>query len=374
MMAVSIRQKAERTTLDHHPAADLQRPIIPPSSGGRIKPSGRDENNPTETGDGAEKDLFGEIFDGKEPEQPLGPAIAIPVEPPLPRAIEFDPQQVTPNRKSNGVDFAKTLGNGLNAGTTVEQIITQHISDPVRPSPDTLNAFQAGSKMKGIPLGILNIEMSELVLNQAISQPTSPLAGQQSTASVTTMAAALTTGFADLASDSGLSPEGAATEVSEFGISLASTSDGSHPPRPTITTVSPTQATADIRSIAMQITQNLSDADTQSTEIALDPVELGKVRLSVQSASHAMSVQIIAERPETLEILRRNAEGLRAEFEALGYSDIGFEFSQQDLPFSSTNERNETEMTQGDDVAIDAHPAPEIQRYLIKDDTLDLRL
>lgn len=63
-----------------------------------------------------------------------------------------------------------------------------------------------------------------------------------------------------------------------------------------------------------------------STEIALDPEELGRVRLRLTGNETVMSVLIIAERPETAELMRRHVDALAQEFRDIGYSDLQFQF------------------------------------------------
>jgi len=43
-----------------------------------------------------------------------------------------------------------------------------------------------------------------------------------------------------------------------------------------------------------------------------------------------ISVLITAERPETLDLMRRHIDQLAEEFRSLGYEDIGFEFTGRD--------------------------------------------
>ena len=62
------------------------------------------------------------------------------------------------------------------------------------------------------------------------------------------------------------------------------------------------------------------------TEIALNPEELGRVRLRMTSVDQSITLQILAERPETNDLLRRHIEVLAQEFRALGYDSISFSF------------------------------------------------
>lgn len=62
-------------------------------------------------------------------------------------------------------------------------------------------------------------------------------------------------------------------------------------------------------------------------EIALNPEELGRVRISLSTHDAGVTVQISAERPETMDLLRRHIDQLAADFRRLGYEQIGFEFT-----------------------------------------------
>lgn len=83
--------------------------------------------------------------------------------------------------------------------------------------------------------------------------------------------------------------------------------------------------------VAMQVAEVARQLPDRPVEITLTPEELGKVRLSFQmSENGAMHVVIAAERPETMDLLRRNIDSLAGEFKDLGYSDSGFSFESFD--------------------------------------------
>ncbi|MEM9754619.1 MAG: flagellar hook-length control protein FliK [Pseudomonadota bacterium] len=67
-----------------------------------------------------------------------------------------------------------------------------------------------------------------------------------------------------------------------------------------------------------------------ATEIALDPPELGRVRVVVTEVAGGLSLTVSAERPETLDLFRRHAALLGAEFAREGLADARFEFSGND--------------------------------------------
>jgi flagellar hook-length control protein FliK len=91
------------------------------------------------------------------------------------------------------------------------------------------------------------------------------------------------------------------------------------------------------KNVAIQLVQAAPTDGGQTVEIALDPVELGKVRLTLQTSETGINVQILADRPETIDLLRRNMHLLEAEFDSIGYQDIGFEFSQSQQDATQDN-------------------------------------
>ena len=80
------------------------------------------------------------------------------------------------------------------------------------------------------------------------------------------------------------------------------------------------------RHIANQLVVAVTNMSGKTTEIALSPVELGRVRLSMTATDGALTVTILAERPETSDLLRRHIDTLAQEFRDLGYEDLSFSF------------------------------------------------
>lgn len=79
--------------------------------------------------------------------------------------------------------------------------------------------------------------------------------------------------------------------------------------------------------IAMQIAASAQRGGTdRPVDIVLNPAELGRVRLSLSSTDGVMSVTVIAERPETLDLMRRHIDMLAQEFLSIGYGKAQFSF------------------------------------------------
>lgn len=79
--------------------------------------------------------------------------------------------------------------------------------------------------------------------------------------------------------------------------------------------------------VAAQIFAAVSSTPAGTTEIALNPEELGRVRIRLVGGEVGLSVTILAERPETADLMRRNIDILAREFSELGHDNLTFSFS-----------------------------------------------
>lgn len=90
---------------------------------------------------------------------------------------------------------------------------------------------------------------------------------------------------------------------------------------------------------------------TDATDIAFSPEELGRVSLKLDRTGDGLVVHIIAERPETADLIRRNLSDLGQELEAIGFQNVDFSFDQQKENQSRSEMRPdiyEMETTEGD--------------------------
>ncbi len=72
-------------------------------------------------------------------------------------------------------------------------------------------------------------------------------------------------------------------------------------------------------------------------EITLSPGELGRVRLTFATHDGALTMMIQADRPDTLDLLRRNIDSLAQDFRDLGYQNLSFSFGQDRDPRQPPN-------------------------------------
>lgn len=149
----------------------------------------------------------------------------------------------------------------------------------------------------------------------------------------------------------------------------------SHTPaaaRPTAAAGSGWQAAShDPRPVLQQVTDALVSTRGDRTEIALSPEELGRIRL-VMSGPDRGQITIWAERPETLDLVRRNADLLTQQLADAGVSAGNLDFRRDD--------RSDSQPAQGrasddDDIPLSAAPLRvRMSPTALSDRRLDIRL
>lgn len=79
---------------------------------------------------------------------------------------------------------------------------------------------------------------------------------------------------------------------------------------------------------AQVVAQIVSRAESQddAVELLLAPEELGKLRFVIQQDGASVKISLTAERPETLDLLRRHADQLVQEFRQSGYTGATIDF------------------------------------------------
>ncbi len=80
------------------------------------------------------------------------------------------------------------------------------------------------------------------------------------------------------------------------------------------------------RNVAQQIMVQIAKTAEPRIEIRLDPPELGRVVVTMVTSDNVVTATIAAERPEIVELMRRNAETLAAAFEKAGFGQANLSF------------------------------------------------
>jgi len=90
-----------------------------------------------------------------------------------------------------------------------------------------------------------------------------------------------------------------------------------------------------------QIAEAINHMPGRPVEITLSPEELGRLRMTVRVSETGVVVNLLAERPETLDLLRRHIDQLGSDFQAMGFEDIAFSFGDDDTPAHSDSHEPE---------------------------------
>jgi len=126
--------------------------------------------------------------------------------------------------------------------------------------------------------------------------------------------------------------------------------------------------------IVQQIAAALEQSSGQSSQITLNPEELGRVRITLASSETGVVLSISAERPETADLMRRNINSLLQDFSALGYENPTFDFQNQNT------EQDETEADGSQSILLESSSLPEhenpasVTGFVAGSSGLDLKL
>ena len=82
------------------------------------------------------------------------------------------------------------------------------------------------------------------------------------------------------------------------------------------------------RAIAMQIADAVRAMPDRPVDVSLNPEELGRVRLSVSATEAGVMLSVLAERPETLELMKRHAEQLARDLADMGFDSVELSFGK----------------------------------------------
>ncbi|MEM8801820.1 MAG: flagellar hook-length control protein FliK [Pseudomonadota bacterium] len=154
-------------------------------------------------------------------------------------------------------------------------------------------------------------------------------------------------------------------------ITAAATNDGDSVQQ---TVTSTTRADIATRPIVSQVVQLAFRAAVDGVvEVRLQPEELGRVRIAMTQMEAGVAVQISAERPETLDLLRRNIDMLERDLREQGFENLSFSFGEGSTDTEQHKERT-AEFSEASKlnthVDVDVHP----EQMIVNDGRLDIRL
>lgn len=85
---------------------------------------------------------------------------------------------------------------------------------------------------------------------------------------------------------------------------------------------------ADTAAVVRQVAEGMARLSEGGVEIRLSPEELGQVRMQLVPSDTGMTVHVSADRPETLDLLRRHIDQLARDLADAGYDGASFTFSE----------------------------------------------
>lgn len=142
-------------------------------------------------------------------------------------------------------------------------------------------------------------------------------------------AAADAAGFATRTDPAAVADAASSGQPSITQLTISPLSMGNPDAAPRLMQAAPAEAPpGQTRAVVEQIAVAVAESDESRVEIRLDPAELGRVHISLTRTEHGLHAMVTAERPETLELLRRNAETLTRELGAAGYDSVSLDMSQ----------------------------------------------
>ena len=126
---------------------------------------------------------------------------------------------------------------------------------------------------------------------------------------------------------------------------------------------------------AASIEQVHTDTGQEMTEIRLDPEELGRLRITLEGEGDALRVRVEVERPETLDLLRRNMDRLADTLREAGYSQSDMQFSTWSGERQSTAAQPQPAFDiEAEPAAVAPAPLPSTPRPIAAAEGLNLRL
>ncbi|WP_413876681.1 flagellar hook-length control protein FliK [Albidovulum sp.] len=174
-----------------------------------------------------------------------------------------------------------------------------------------------------------------------------PPKGTAASASVSeTAAAAAATAGAKPASRITTDPSGAGEALSATPGAIADLAAGSDPATAARMAERPHPITHAASALPPGFGHRLAEAvanfPDRGVELTLSPEELGRVRMMLSTHDGALTLSIQADRPETIDLMRRHIDQLVQDFRDLGFTDVSFSFSRDDTAPGGQRAERET--------------------------------
>ncbi len=138
------------------------------------------------------------------------------------------------------------------------------------------------------------------------------------------------------------------------------------------------QTKSNTQNIARRVSEQLGDAfattGEKKVEVLLNPKELGRVEMQVETTETGVKITIDAERPETSDLMREHIDQLKKEFQQMGFTEVRFEFKEPPVqqPIENEREGQMNDLLENTDQDLDA--AHIVQSLRLGETGLNLRV
>lgn len=113
--------------------------------------------------------------------------------------------------------------------------------------------------------------------------------------------------------------------------------------------------------VVQQVVDVVRNTSESVLEVTLKPEELGKVRLTFAPSETGLHVTVLADRPETLDLMRRHFDLLESELRSLGYEGVSLSFGEGEA--RSDADQNKQSASGISDTASESASIPEVTSY-----------
>lgn len=145
------------------------------------------------------------------------------------------------------------------------------------------------------------------------------------------------------------------------------------PSNPTPRTIGPVP-TAIVQSVGQQLAFAVNGNANGRTEVVLNPVELGRVEMKLLTQDAGVLVQIVIERSDTQDLIRRHLDTFAQEFRQMGFRDVSFEFGGDARHPHQSDLQQQIETRAADEKSGGVQPQLHEKIVGLTDGGLDIRL
>ncbi len=130
------------------------------------------------------------------------------------------------------------------------------------------------------------------------------------------------------------------------------------------------------RRIAAQLGDAFATTGEKKVDVLLNPKELGRVKMQVETSETGVKITINAERPETSDLMRKHIEQLEREFHEMGFADVSFEFKDDNSSAQTTDQLEDEAVTEPTLTEVDEmlDPIQIVQSLRLGESGLDMRV